>query len=148
MCNFIQTFTKMTAQRKITADLLGKELVFTTSRSSGPGGQNVNKVNSRVTLQFDVIGSEVLTQEEKEIISGKSASRMTREGVLILSAQEKRSQLQNKEAVILKLEEIFARAFKKKKVRKATKPSKGSIQNRIKKKKQVSEKKKWRQKPG
>jgi ribosome-associated protein len=140
--------TKMTLHRKISADLLGKELVFTTSRSSGPGGQNVNKVNSKVTLQFDVAGSEILTQEEKDTISGKLSSRMTREGILMLTAQDKRSQLQNKESVILKLEKLLTKAFERKKVRRATKPSKGSVQNRIKKKKQISEKKKWRQKPG
>ena len=138
----------MAVHRKITPDLLGNELVFTTSRSSGPGGQNVNKVNSKVTLQFDVTGSEILTQEEKDMISGKLSSRMTKEGILMLMAQDKRSQLQNKESVILKLQKLFTKAFEKKKVRKATKPSKGSIQDRIKKKKQLSEKKKWRQKPG
>lgn len=138
----------MAVHRKITPDLLGNELVFTTSRSSGPGGQNVNKVNSKVTLQFDVTGSEILTQEEKDMISGKLSSRMTKEGILMLMAQDKRSQLQNKESVILKLQKLLTKAFEKKKVRKATKPSKGSIQDRIKKKKQLSEKKKWRQKPG
>ena len=138
----------MAVHRKITPDLLGNELVFTTSRSSGPGGQNVNKVNSKVTLQFDVTGSEILTQEEKDMISGKLSSRMTKEGILMLMAQDKRSQLQNKESVILKLQKLFTKAFEKKKVRKATKPSKGSIHDRIKKKKQLSEKKKWRQKPG
>ncbi len=138
----------MAIHRKITPDLLGNELVFTTSRSSGPGGQNVNKVNSKVTLQLDVTGSEILTQEEKDMISEKLSSRMTKEGILMLMAQDKRSQLQNKESVILKLEKLFIKAFEKRKVRKATKPSKGSIRDRIKKKKQISEKKKWRQKPG
>ncbi len=138
----------MTFHRKITAVLLANEIIFTTSRSSGPGGQNVNKVNSKVTLQFDVTGSEILTPEEKDIISGKLSSRMTREGILMLTAQDKRSQLQNKESVILKLEKLLVKAFEKKKIRRITKPSKGSIQVRIKKKKQLSEKKKWRQKPG
>jgi ribosome-associated protein len=137
----------MAVHRKITADLLGNELVFTSSRSSGPGGQNVNKVNSKVTLQFDVNNSEILTQEEKDTISRKLSSRITREGILMLTAQAKRSQLQNKETVILKFEKLLAKALEKKKVRKATKPPKGSVQDRIKKKKQLSEKKKWRQKP-
>jgi len=88
-----------------------------------------------------------LSPAEKDIISKKLASRLTKEGILVLSAQENRSQLQNKEAVIVKLEKILKKAFEKKKVRKATKPSKGSIQERINKKKQLSEKKKWRQKP-
>lgn len=136
----------MTSKRKITADLLGNELVFTTSRSSGPGGQNVNKVNSKVTLQWDVAKSVVLMPEEKNILVQKLSSKLTREGVLMLNSQDNRSQLQNKEAVIEKFEKLVAKAFEKKKVRKASKPSKSSIQNRIKKKKEQSEKKQWRKK--
>jgi len=138
----------MTSHRKITAAILASELVFTTSRSSGPGGQNVNKVNSKVTLQFDVEKSMVLTAEEKETIARKLFSRMTTEGVLVLTAQEKRSQLGNKEAVIGKLNILLSKAFEKKKPRKATKPTKSAIHNRIQKKKEQSEKKKWRRKPG
>lgn len=134
--------------RKITADLLASELVFTTSRSGGPGGQNVNKVNSKVTLLFDVRKSEVLTGEEKNTIIEKMSSRLTREAVLILSSQESRSQIQNKEAVIEKFDALLEKAFKKKKLRKPTRPSKGSVQDRIKKKKVQGEKKKWRRKPG
>lgn len=137
----------MAAQRKVTALVVHSELVFTTSRSSGPGGQNVNKVNSKVTLRFDVGQSQVLTPEEKEIIFRKLSSRLTNEGVLSLASQDKRSQLQNKEAVMEKFDELMVKAFAKKKIRKATKPSKGSVQNRIKKKKHHSDKKKWRQKP-
>jgi ribosome-associated protein len=137
----------MSVQRKITADLLHTELEFTSSRSSGPGGQNVNKVNSRVTLTFDVKGSAILDENEKLILLKKLATRLTRDGVLNLSAQEKRSQLQNKDAVIAKFDLLLQKAFEKRKPRKATKPSKGSVQNRIKKKKQHSEKKQWRQKP-
>ena len=137
----------MATTRTISAGTLGKELIFSASRSDGPGGQNVNKVNSKVTVKFDVARSEILSPEEKHIILKKLVSRLTKEGILVLSAQENRSQLQNKEAVIVKLEKILKKAFEKKKVRKATKPSKGSIQERINKKKQLSEKKKWRQKP-
>lgn len=136
----------MTKHRKISAALLGKEIQFTTSRSSGPGGQNVNKVNTKVTLKWDVMNSVVLTEEEKEIILGKLASRMTTDQVILLTAQDKRSQLQNKEAVVMKLEKLLAKAFEKKKIRKATKPSKGAVQQRITEKKQRSEKKQWRQK--
>lgn len=137
----------MTAQRRINAELLGAELVFTTSRSGGPGGQNVNKVNSKVTLQFDVANSKALTPEEKSTISDKLSAKMSRDGILILTAQEKRSQLENKETVILKFDKLMARAFEKRKARKATKPSKSSVQQRIKKKKSLSEKKKWRRRP-
>lgn len=134
-------------KRKIDANRLGSELVFTTSRSSGPGGQNVNKVNSKVTLHFDVGKSAILTEEEKDILSRKLSSWITGAGSLIISAQESRSQLQNKEAVVKKFEKLVAKAFEKRKARKATKPSKSAVQKRIKKKKVLSEKKKWRQKP-
>lgn len=137
----------MATTRTITAETLGKELIFSASRSDGPGGQNVNKVNSKVTVKFDVPRSDILSPEEKDMILKKLGSRLTKEGILVLSAQENRSQFQNKEAVIVKLEKILKKAFEKRKVRKATKPSKGSIQERINKKKQLSEKKKWRQKP-
>lgn len=133
--------------RKVTAGLVSNELTFTASRSGGPGGQNVNKVNSKVTLTFDVVNSKILSAEEKEVLLKKLSSDITTDGVLMLTAQDKRSQLQNKESVIGKLEVLLAKAFAKKKVRKATKPSKGSVQDRIKRKKQHSEKKKWRQRP-
>jgi ribosome-associated protein len=134
----------MSAQRPITTALLGSELQFTMSRSSGPGGQNVNKVNTKVTLKLDIAQSFVLTPEEKEIILRKLASKITTDGILVITAQDKRSQLQNKEAALAKLEQWMTKAFAKKKARKATKPSKGAIQNRIDKKKKASEKKQWR----
>jgi ribosome-associated protein len=133
--------------RKPSASLLQSELEFSASRSSGPGGQNVNKVNSKVTLKLDIQNSSILTDEEKVILLSKLASRLSTEGVLILTSQDKRSQLQNKEAAMAKLDTILAKAFEKRKVRRATKPSKGSVRERIKKKKQHSEKKQWRQKP-
>ena len=138
----------MISQRRITAGLLASEVIFSTSRSSGPGGQNVNKVNSKVTLQFDVEKSMLLTPEEKQVVRQKLGSRMTTEGVLLLTAQESRSQLGNKEAVMGKFDRLLAKAFEKRKPRKATRPSKGAVQNRIKKKKEHSKKKKWRRKPG
>jgi ribosome-associated protein len=134
-------------QRRITISIVGREAEFLTSRSSGPGGQNVNKVNSKVTIKFDIPNSQLLTPEEKEIILNKLSSQLTKDGVLIVSAQDKRSQLDNKEAAIAKFEAVINKAFVKKKARKTTKPSKGAVQKRIKKKKEVSEKKKWRQRP-
>jgi ribosome-associated protein len=125
---------------------LQHELIFKVSRSGGPGGQNVNKVNSKVTVTFDVARSVALLPEEKEIILQKLASKLTIDGVLILSAQESRSQLENKQTVLSKMDKLLTKAFEGKKPRKATKPSKSSVQKRIKSKKQHSEKKKWRQK--
>jgi ribosome-associated protein len=133
--------------RTVTASLLNKELAFSASRSSGPGGQNVNKVNSKITLMFDAVRSEILTEQEKDVIVKKLASHLTKEGVLILTAQDKRSQLENKEAAIQKLDKLLVKAFAKRKIRKATKPSKTAVQKRITNKKQHSQKKQWRQKP-
>lgn len=137
----------MTPLRPLTATLLYKELIFSASRSGGPGGQNVNKVNSKVTLKFDVAHSQILSEEEKQVILQKLGVQLTKDGVLLLTAQDKRSQLENKEAVIAKLERLLARALKKEKVRRATKPSKAAVQKRIVGKKRLSEKKQWRQKP-
>ena len=134
-------------QRRIDAELLSGELVFTTSRSGGPGGQNVNKVNSKVTLQFDVENSLLLTPEEKVLLKEKLSSRITRLGVLVVTSQESRSQMENKEVVLEKFNKLISKAYERKKPRKATRPTKGSKQQRLKKKKVVSEKKQWRKKP-
>lgn len=122
------------------------ELVFTTSRSSGPGGQNVNKVNTKVTLKWDVLNSTATTEEQRVLIREKLKSYFTKEGVLILMAQDKRSQLANKEAVLYKLDQLLKKAFVRKKVRKATKPSKTAVKKRLESKKQHAEKKQWRKK--
>jgi len=122
------------------------ELDFSTSRSSGPGGQNVNKVNSKVTLKWDVVHSAI-EENQRELILRKLHTRLTKAGVLLLSAQDKRSQIQNKEAVLQKLEQLLSKAFTPKKVRRPTKPGKAAKQVRLKEKKFHGEKKKWRQKP-
>ena len=137
----------MHSARPITIDLVAPEIHFTTSRSSGPGGQNVNKENTKVTLKFDIKESQILTDEEKAVILNKLHSKITVDGVLLLVSQEKRSQLENRVNVISKFNLLMQKAFEKKKLRKATKPSKGSVKERIKSKKQHSEKKKWRQRP-
>lgn len=120
------------------------ELDFTATRSGGPGGQNVNKVNSKVNLRFDVGSSPSLSPEEKETIMEKLSNRISVDGVLILSAQSKRTQLQNKEAAIQKFNQLMGRAFARKKARKATKPTKGSVERRLNKKKMQADKKKMR----
>jgi ribosome-associated protein len=125
---------------------LEKEINFSVSRSSGPGGQNVNKVNSKVTLKFDVRNSLLLTEEEKEILLRKLTTKLTASGILILTSQDSRSQLENRDGVLQKFNQVLSKAFEKRKARKATKPSKSSVQKRVNKKKQHAEKKKWRQK--
>jgi ribosome-associated protein len=133
--------------RSITASLLYNELDFTASRSGGPGGQNVNKVNSKISVRFDVVRSQVLNDEQKATILKALSSQLTKDGVLQLSSQDKRSQLENKEAVLNKLETTLEKALAKKKIRKKSKPTKTAVQERIRSKKLRAEKKKWRQKP-
>ena len=136
----------MTGKRDITANLLEKELLFTTSRSSGPGGQNVNKVNSRVTVHFNVAHSAILTDEEKQTLMRKLGGKLTREGEIMVSAQDSRSQLDNRAKAIEKFDRLLTRAFAEKKPRKATRPTKGSVQERIRNKRRRNEKKQWRKK--
>src|SRR6187402_1575977 len=95
------------SQKKIDIQLIKPELTFSTSRSSGPGGQNVNKVNSKVTLKWDIRQSPALTDELKSHLLKKLASRITMEGVLMIVAQDNRSQIQNKEEVVVKLEKLL-----------------------------------------
>lgn len=136
----------MNRLEKIRQKDLIKECQFSASRSSGPGGQNVNKVNTQVSLRFDVQRSELLDEEEKRIIFQKLASYISGEGVLILNAQTQRSQLQNKEEVISKFGRLIEKAFAPQKIRKASKPSKAAVQRRLDDKRKQSEKKKRRQK--
>jgi len=129
-----------------TSSDLFSELIFTTSRSSGPGGQNVNKVNTKVTLKFHVWQSSFLNAEQKELMAKKIGTSLTKDGTLILTAQDKRSQLQNKEEVLQKLDRLLAKVFAVTKSRKPTKPGKAAKHARIKEKKLRGEKKQWRQK--
>ena len=122
------------------------ELVFTTSRSGGPGGQSVNKVNTKVTLRWDVAGSQLANEEQKEKIMLKLAKMINKERELVLSAEGSRSQLQNKQEALDKLDILLNSAFYTPKIRKKTKPTKSSIKKRLASKKKHSEKKTLRKK--
>jgi ribosome-associated protein len=131
----------MHINKKIKSRLFDSEFEIQASRSGGPGGQNVNKVNSKIQLFFDVNNSQVLNEEEKTILLSKWENKLDNDGKIMFQSQEKRSQLQNKELAIRKFYDALMKAFEKKKIRKATKPSKGAIENRIKAKKVNAQKK-------
>lgn len=125
---------------------LSPEFQFLTSRSSGPGGQNVNKVNSKVELRIDIQNSLLLTDDQKEILLVKLATKITSEGILSVVSQRDRSQLANKEDAIEKLYLLISKDLKPVIRRKKTKPTKGSVERRLTTKRIKSEIKQNRQK--
>ncbi|MBG6186464.1 alternative ribosome rescue aminoacyl-tRNA hydrolase ArfB [Flavobacterium sp. CAN_S2] len=128
-------------------DKIISELSFKAVRSSGAGGQNVNRVSSKVVLSFDLKNSQALTHEEKLLVETKLSSRLTTDAVLILNCDEDRSQFRNKEIVIKRFLELIKNALFVPKERKPTRIPKSVIRKRIKDKKNVSEVKKTRRKP-
>ena len=123
------------------------ELSFKAIRSSGAGGQHVNKTSSKIELTFNLENSNALSKKEKERLKEKLSSKLTNENVLILFCEETRSQHRNKEIAIKRFLEIIKKGLTKPKIRKETKPSKASIQKRLEKKQNNSIKKTLRKKP-
>lgn len=120
---------------------LDSEFDFQASRSSGPGGQNVNKVNSRVELRFDIPNSVLLEEHQKTVLQQKLAPKLTSDGILIVVSQETRSQLENKELAVQKFYALLKQALKPVKKRRPTRPTKASLEKRLERKKQQAEKK-------
>ncbi|RVT78447.1 aminoacyl-tRNA hydrolase [Flavobacterium sufflavum] len=123
------------------------ELQYKAVRSSGAGGQNVNKVSSKVVLSFDLKNSQALSEEEKMLLETNLSSRLTTDLVLILNCDEDRSQLKNKEIVTKRFLELIKKGLIVPKIRKSTKVPKSVIKKRIKDKKNLSEIKQSRRKP-
>ena len=134
----------MDSPQKIYTTELNNELNFSFSRSGGPGGQHVNKVNTKVELRFSIANSKILLEEEKIVLLAKLFKQISQDGELIIIAQETRSQLKNKSKAIEKFYEIINKALKPKKKRKPTTVSKAAKERRLKGKRELSEKKERR----
>lgn len=128
-------------------EILINEVSYKAVRSSGAGGQHVNKTSSKVILTFNVEQSSGLTVEEKQLLSNKLQSRLTLSSDLILECSDTRSQHKNKELVLDRFKEVILSGLKVPKRRKKTKPSRASKFKRLRKKKMHSEKKINRRKP-
>lgn len=124
-----------------------QELEYKAVRSSGAGGQNVNKVASKVVLSFDLANSTSLTDKEKALAEVRLASRLTNDNVLVLQCDEDRSQLRNKELVTRRFLEMMENALKEQKARKPTRIPRAVIKKRIENKRRQSEIKQSRRKP-
>lgn len=124
-----------------------QELQFKAVRSSGAGGQHVNKVSTKIELVFDVPNSKALSDVEKDKIYLKISNRLTKDNILLLQCDESRSQHKNKDLAIKRFLELIVNALKVPKKRRKTKPSKSSIEKRLKSKKKAAEKKANRSKP-
>jgi ribosome-associated protein len=107
------------------------EFRYSASRSSGPGGQNVNKVNSKVELRFNITTTGSLTVEEKELVVSRLSTRINSEGDLIVTSQSERTQLQNREKAEERLYLLLARALTVKPKRKRTRPTAASREKRL-----------------
>lgn len=121
-----------------------EELGFATSRSGGPGGQNVNKLETKVTLRFDLAGSPSLTEEQKARLRERLATRITRNGVLQVSSQRHRTQGANREAAMARFAELVGGALQEEAPRKPTKVSRAVKRRRLDNKRRQSLKKQQR----
>lgn len=131
----------------MNTEVLISELNFKAVRSSGPGGQHVNKTASKVEVTFDLENSEALSETDKNRLRSKISTKITSEGIINLQCGETRSQHRNKAIVIERLVELLQKNLKVAKPRRKTKPSKGAIERRLKSKKEQAFKKSNRKPP-
>jgi ribosome-associated protein len=124
-----------------------KELNFKAIRSSGAGGQHVNKTSSKIELTFDLENSTSLNDNEKEVLKTKLSSKLTNENVLIIFCEETRSQHRNKDLAVKRFLDLLRMNLIRPKIRRKTKPSKNSIKRKAETKKRTSVKKALRRKP-
>jgi len=124
-----------------------KEIKITASRSSGPGGQNVNKVNTKIEIRLNIAGSLLLSDDEKLIILTKLANKINSNGEIIVTSQTERTQLANKEVAIHKLNRMISNALKVKKKRRPTKIPNAIKEKRLQEKHINSKKKENRKRP-
>ena len=127
--------------------IIASEFSFKAVRSSGAGGQNVNKVSSKVVLTFDLVNSKGLTVDEITLLQAKLTTKLTQDGILILTSEEDRSQLKNKEKVIKKCFKLLENALVVPKERKETKIPRAEKEKRINAKKVMSVLKQNRKRP-
>ena len=127
--------------KNLTTRDFTKELTFSAQRSSGAGGQNVNKVNTKIELRFSVPESTILSNREKELLISRLAGKLTHKGDLIIMAETERSQLRNKEQAIKRFYNLLEWGLRPVKKRIPTKPSKASKKRRLDAKKKQAEKK-------
>ena len=123
------------------------ELHFKATRSSGAGGQHVNKTSSKIELSFDLENSNSLNENDKEFLKTKLSSKLTKENILILFCEETRSQHRNKDLAIKRFFNLLKTNLIRPKKRRITKPSRGTIKRRVETKKRTSVKKALRKKP-
>ncbi|GEQ84605.1 aminoacyl-tRNA hydrolase [Patiriisocius marinistellae] len=131
----------------MNTEQLLKEVTFKAVRSSGPGGQHVNKTSSKVEVSLNISVSKAFSETEINRLEVKLANRISQEGILTLSCSESRSQHRNKALVVQRLIVLLEKNIKIPKRRKKTKPSKGAIEKRIKAKKNNALKKVNRKPP-
>ena len=125
-------------------DIPEEELSFATARSGGPGGQNVNKLETKVTVRFDVAGSPSLSDAQRERLRERLATRITRDGVLQVSSQRHRTQGDNREAAVARFVELLQEALREVAPRKMTRTPAAAKRRRIEAKRRRSQRKQER----